>query len=293
MGRSKQKIIYELIRKDLKDLGNKKSELAKEINKLQRDEYNDSLLISIFDKQARYYKQLLPIVSHIIRKIGLPNNSISYSQIIENLIFDGYLSFGESLTPYEKKDNIKPIDLCGFSGVDVIRREGCCRNFAGIHQDIFHKLHLYNNIFYCYAWELKKSFVPPINEYDEYFMGNHTVNLIKYNGQFYIHDSYNQLHFSFKNCFTAKQYENKDNQSILYYTPVTDKLFNNKSYKQILNQMKSFEESSQKPHIDINELNEIIDETNDRFYNSTKLLSDFREEALPYMKKIVSLETKH
>lgn len=63
-------------------------------------------------------------------------------------------------------------------------------------------------------------------------------------------------------------------------------MLTNKSYKQILKQMQSFEENSQEPHMNMDELYDILSETNDRFYNSTKLLSSFREEALPYRTKI-------
>ncbi len=291
MDMAKQKIIYELIQKDLHQLENSESEFSHKIKEIQEVEDIDSFKDPIFNIQIHYYQQLLSIISNIVIKIGSPNNSISYAQVIENLILEGYLSFDAQLTPYREKDNIMPIDLSGFLGVDIIRKEGCCRHFASIHNAIFHKLHLFNDIFFCYKWNTNELFKPPIHKDPKFFTADHASNLIEYNGQYYIHDSYNQQYFYFINCFTAIQaiqYEPKDIQRFLYYVPVIDKLFNNKSYREILKQMKRFEESSLKPHMDSSELNDIINKTNDRFYNSTKLLHDFREEALPYMKKIIS-----
>lgn len=293
MDASYQKQIYELIERDLQLLSDRNSNFTRGIQEIQTAVYKSSISNSILFEQIRYYKKFLSMIANTVKEIGLPNNSISYSQVIENLIFDGYLSFGETLTPYKVKDNVQPLDLLGFAGIDVIRREGNCRHFSSLHCDIFHRLDFCYDIFFCYDWIPGKAFVPPIDADYGYLASNHVVNLIKYNGGYYIHDSYNEKYFYFTNQFTAEQYEKTSNQCFLYYSPVETKMFNNRSYKQILKQMKSFEESSQKPHMDINELNEIIAETNDRFYNSTKLLSDFREEALPYMKKIVSLETKH
>lgn len=160
----KQKQIYELIEKDLQRLADKKSELVKEIEEEKKDLYKSLIWNSIIYEHTYYYKQLLPIIASIVKKIGLPSNSISYSQVIENLIFDGYLSSDTELTPYKvkDKDDIEPLDLFGFFGIDVIRREGICRHFASIHQDIFHKLHLFHDIFAYYSWHSNKPFEPPI-----------------------------------------------------------------------------------------------------------------------------------
>lgn len=276
---AKQKIIYELIQKDLQTLSDRRSKLTRVVNANQRYAYLTTPINFLFRKQVHNYKQLLPIIANTVKMIGLSNNSISYSQVIENLIHDGYLSFNTSLLPYDCKDDVDFIDLTGFAGIDVIRKEGCCRHFVGLSHDIFYKLHLYNHMFFCHHWYSKEPFTPQIKEEFHFFTGNHVANLIQYNEAYYIHDSYNRDYFYFANSFTAEQYSKSDNISILFYSPVVNKLFSKNSYPQILEQMKHFEESSLKPHMDISE-------TNDRFYNSTKLLHDFREEALPYMKKI-------
>ncbi len=289
---AKPKLIYELIERDLQLLSDKNSKFAGGIQEIQTAVYKSSISNSILFEQTLYYKKFLSMIANTVKEIGLPNNSISYSQVIENLIFEGYLSSGEILIPYKIKDNIQPLDLLGFAGIDVIRREGNCRHFSSLHSDIFHILDLYYDIFFCYDWVSGKTFVPPIDADYGYLASNHVANLIKYNGRYYIHDAYNEKYFYFTNQFTAEQYEKKGNQCFLYYSPVETKIFNNKSYRQILKQMNYFEESSLKPHIGINELNDIINETNDRFYNSTKILYDFREEALPYIKKIVSSQIK-
>ncbi len=287
-----EKRIYILIENDLQRLEDKKSELSKIIKANQRGLYIETLCNSILNRKTYSYKNLLILTSTLIKKIGLPNNSISYSQVIENLIFNGYFSYGE-LIPYQRKDNINPLDLSGFRGIDVIRKEGVCRHFSSLHHDLFNKLGLFDNLYYCFEVSQSDTYCPPIDDKYDFLKGDHVANVLEYNGQYYIHCTYNKRYYYFIDSFCAEQYGGKVDKLFLFYTPILNQIFSTKDYQQVLKQIRVFDESSQKPHITIQELNDIINQTNERFYNSSKLLSDFREEALPYMKKIVSPGIKH
>lgn len=284
----KQKEIYELIEKDLRHLENKESPLIEYITHQQIyftiNEYCNKLR---YQENIEYYKKFISLITTIVKQIGLPNNSISYSQVVENLIMCGYLSLGNPVHPYKELRNSPPLDLTGLLGFDVLPRRGCCRHISEIHKNIFDNLNLYCENYMCYDFLENEEFQPILEPRFDYILTTHEANLIIYHGQYYIHDSFNKAYFYLVDGFTAKEYNNFDDKIILCYTPVGNIIFNQIPYNQVLQYIEKFQESSQHPHIDISELNDILLETNDRFYNSTKLLLDFRHEAEPYIKRIV------
>lgn len=198
----------------------------------------------------------------------------------------GYLSLGYPVRPYEELRNISPLDLIGFLGFDIIHRRGCCRHMSPIHKDIFDKLNLYCENYTCCQFSEDEEVHHIMNPKFNCIRLNHQANIITYHGQYYIHDSFNQTYFYLANSFTAEEYYNFDDKQILCYSPVGNMIFG-LSYEQLLMNIQQFQESSLKPHMNVDELNDILLETNDRFYNSRKLLHDFRCEVEPYMKKII------
>lgn len=257
----KQKQIYELIEKELQHLKNNEDSLIEYITETQTflaiDEYINK---QIYPENIKYYDKFISLITLVVEQIGLPNNSISYSQVVENLIMGGYLSLGYPVYPYRKLSDNKPLDIQEFFSFDVILRRGRCRHVAAIHKDIFDKLNLYCENYICCLFQENKEFHPKLSSRN-YINGNHVANLITYHGL--------------------------GDRMILCYIPVNNVIFNQIPYKQLLQNIEKFQDSSLKPHIDINELDDILLETNDRFYNSTKLLLDFRHEAEPYIKRIV------
>lgn len=65
-------------------------------------------------------------------------------------------------------------------------------------------------------------------------------------------------------------------------------MLQNFNYDELSYQLQAFHESSLIPSLDLAELNELLTRTDERYYNSTKLLNDFRQEAMPYIKRIGS-----
>lgn len=287
MNVSHQKQMYEFIEHDLKALEDPQSTLMQKIVESQND---ISLQIEVakyvFYENIEYYNKLISLAAVIVKEIGMDDNSISYSQVVENLIMRGYLSVGNTVYPYKELTD-RSFDLYGFLGFDVIHRQGCCRHISSLHQDIFQKIGLFCQSYRCYDVQENDSLNPNRDPKFNFIRATHAANLIQYHNQYYIHDIFNQIFFYLMDGLSAEEYENGDDKLILYYTPISNMIFDRLSYKQLLVQIKQLHESSLKAHMDLAELLDITCETNDRFYNNSRLLHNFRKEAESYMKKII------
>lgn len=254
------------------------SPIMTKLIKMQQVHHND-LIINMYDENVQSYIEFLELIAKIVRDIGLPNNSISYSKIVSRLIHEGYLSNRSVFVP--TTDKTKFLDIIGFLGIDVINGYGCCRHTADIHQDIFRELNLCGDRVYC----LSESSITLSQAFNS--RGNHIVNLLIYDEMCYVHDILHQKFYYFKNGFTMEEYQGRDT---LYYKPSLDIVFNGMSYLDMLKRIRTFHESSAKSYMSARELNEILAETDNQYNNSRQILEDFRREAKSYIKKIVSVK---
>lgn len=143
---------------------------------IEKERYN--FLVETAFKAIQYhkniyaYKQFISLIPTIVKKIAIPNNSISYSKVIENLIFDGYLSY----MPYSKKEDLNPLNIWGYLGIDTILNEACCRHFSGIQKDIFALLNLHSSLFICYKHAISQCLIPPVDSDFQFLISNHVAN---------------------------------------------------------------------------------------------------------------------
>ncbi len=237
--------------------------------------------LMVYTKTIGSYQQFISLVARLIKELGLPNNSISYSLITTRLIHEGYLSDKNIFVKIEDNESFK--DLSGYLGIDIVNGYGCCRHVSAIHQDIFRELNLKGNSLPC----LLSSYIPFREALQR--EGNHAVNLIEYEGLFYVHDTSQQRFYEFENAFTMMPYPSSlGNAQVLYYKPLLDMIFNNESQLEILKKISHFDRSSQSQYISVRELNEILNETNLKYNESHETLKDFMHDARPYTKEITS-----
>lgn len=276
-------------------------EEEKEINTLINLFYNfeSELGRNIIEKQIQYvskvkanellhgenitaYKEFIQLVTKVIKEIGLPNNEISYSLVISRLIHDGYLS--KNLFFFQTENKNKVFDISGYLGIDIVNGYGCCRHVSSIHRDLFNDMELFNDNLPCTSVlpyvTLKQGFEMP---------ANHSVNLLKYNGLYYIHDALNKKFYAFNDGLTMKQYPNSDEILLrkLFYKPEYDMIINNATFSKVKEKIKDFSYDSMKSHISASELGDIMDETNFQYDRNKDVLGDFVQEVRPYIKRIV------
>lgn len=272
-----------------------------EINTLINLFYNSESELgrAIIDKQVQYasavkanellygkniiaYKTFIQLATKVIKEIGLPNNEISYSLVISRLIHDGFIS--ENLFFFLTENKNKVFDISGYLGIDIVNGYGCCRHVSGIHRDLFNDMELFNDDLPCTSVPTYVSLKQAIE-----MPANHSVNLLKYNGLYYIHDALNKKFYTFNNGITMKQYPN--NVEImpkkLFYKPEYDIIINNTTFSEVKEKIKDYSYDSMKSHISVSELRDIMDETNLQYDRNKDVLGDFVQEARLYIRRIV------
>lgn len=262
---------------------NSESELGRAIIEKQvqyRSKVNANELLH--SKNITAYKEFIQLVTKIIKEIGLPNNEISYSLVISRLIHDGYLS--ENFFFFLTENKNKVFDISGYLGIDIVNGYGCCRHVSSIHRDLFNDMELFNDNLPCTSVPTYVSLKQAIE-----MPANHSVNLLKYNGLYYIHDALNKKFYTFNDGITMKQYPN--NVEIipkkLFYKPEYDMIINNTTFSEVKEKIKDFSYDSMKSHISVSELRDIMDETNLQYDRNKDVLGDFVQEARPYIRRIV------
>ncbi len=73
----------------------------------------------------------------------------------------------------------------------------------------------------------------------------------------------------------------------LFYKHEYDVITNNVTFSEVKAKIKKFSCDSMKPHINISEFKDIVNETNLQYDSNKDVLSDFVQEAITYTKRIV------
>lgn len=269
--------LYEIRRYELGLIADSTSYIMLEI------EFFQSELLNIIQKNKRLFNNILTpyedflfFTAKLVQELSLPNNSISASKIISMLFERGYLSKNSRfLTTSEETYP----DIPGYMGLNVINGAGCCRHISDIHKRIFNYLGLLDI-------EISGTHSDS-DTLSEVFdtTPNHLVNLIQFNGKYYIHDLLFRTIGYFENSFSLIPYP-KNIPYHFYYKPTENMIFNNLSQKETIQRVIEFQEDSKKSPISLKELNEILEETEDNFYYHLNLLNDFEIEKRKYIQKM-------
>ncbi len=265
------------------------SPIIKRIIEMQLDydrERNNNKII--YNKNIEYYNYFVEFVSELIKNIAIKNNSISYSRLFSRLLYDGYLSDMSNFISTTQEKYF--IDIKGYFGIDIVNGFGCCRHTASFFQDVFKNLDINGKALCCFR---------PCTTKDDFqykpftSTANHVVNLLEYNGLYYIYDSLNKCYYYFNDFITMYPYIiNDDNfslNSILYYKPYMDMIIFSISYKEILENINTFIKNCNNSsfYITSQEITDILYETDNIYEKSNDILNCFKEDSKKYTKHII------
>lgn len=183
-------------------------------------------VINFIDKNFKYeinlYNFLLDETVKMIKSMK-SFNELEYSILISYLINNGYLSNKLSLKRQSPK-----VDYIGNFGINIVKGEAMCRHFSQMHKDLFNKLQLYSEMFYCVLY---KGLI--FYSSDKYF-SNHSANIIEYNKDLYVIDIMNNNRlFYFIDNYYLREIKSECSNFKIRYTPIFDCVLNNKNVDEI------------------------------------------------------------
>lgn len=124
------------------------------------------------------YQKYVSFIAYLVKTLSLPNNAISSSIILSNLINKGIFSCnGKFIYKDEEKDI-----LSNYSGLNIINGIGNSEQIGKFQNDVLNELYLYCDV-------ISSTFFIDINEVIRKVIPNYYINLIKYNNSVYGYDA--------------------------------------------------------------------------------------------------------
>ncbi len=243
------------------------------LSKVERQIKNEE--IYYFRDTIDIYLYLIKQTAKLVKELGLPQNSISYSYVIEWLITEGVLSYSGSFNHQDDVDDKGHRTI--LRGAQVLLGNACCRHVAKLHEDIFNQLGLQGDSTSCMDASKK------INPFET---GTHHVNTINYLGIDYINDIYNNIFSYFGANRTMLPYD--ESYPAFVYCPYGDIAINGNTKEEVAAKIFQFDQSSKQTPLPYGQIEEITQETFARYQYGRPLIKDFEQESKPYVKRIVN-----
>ena len=148
-----------------------------------------------YRKTLKKYDKFIGEVAKFIKELGY-HSCLDCSLILSYLIHHGYLSKDMVF----KSGSYEPsTEISSRLGTSILTGMGCCRNVAGLQEDVFHELGIQTEPFYCY--EGANLFHKEANR-----PANHVINLVFYDHNLYGMDLFNQNRlYSFRTPLILKE----------------------------------------------------------------------------------------
>ena len=236
----------------------------------------------VYSETIDQYNAFIDRVAVLVKNLGY-NSSIECSLILSYLIKNGFLSANLSFTG-EAINEENELSCC--FGTTIINGQGCCRNFVGLHKDVFERLGLYFKNLYCY--EGLNTFNRAANA-----RANHVVSLIEHDGNCYAIDLYNGNRlYRFKSPLILR--EISFNSSIhLRYKPYYELLMGESSLEDIKKTLATNQELAKLKHINPFDYEDYLRiETQNRLRRVEDQLYVFHEETKTLKKTISETITR-
>ena len=184
-------------------------DVIKHFKKVHEDKENIWIVENLFYKDAlAKYDEFITKVAEFIRSLGY-KNSLDSSFCLSHLIHSGYLSHDEK---FSDKAPDEETEITTKLGINIILGAGCCRNYSSIHRDVFSRLELPSNYFYCYQGH-------NLMNRAKVALANHVINLIEFDGNMYGIDMYNLNNlFHFVDSFNLQEIPT-ERRGLLRYKP--------------------------------------------------------------------------
>ena len=256
-----------------------------------RKEVNQNKII--YNDNIEQYNNFTKLVAELINDIGEKNNSISYSRIFSKLLYDGYLSDSSHFIVTDQKEYL--LDIKGFLGIDIINGVGCCRHISSFYQDVFDCLNMSGNALCCF----EPNITDTSSNLDISITGraNHVINLLKYNGLYYVYDPMRKSFYYFKDFIEMRPYLINEENCLnppLYYRPYKEMIVFSSSYDDIVTNIITFINNCRNSanYVTSKEISEIVAEADNIYKKSNNMLNEFKKEAKQYTKHIIPDDRK-
>ena len=211
-------------------------DVIKHYQKIHEDRENVWIIERIMYQDAlQKYEEFIIKLAKFIRSLGY-KNSLDTSFCLSYLIHCGYLSVDKE---FSDKAPDPETEITAKLGINIILGDGCCRNYSSIHHNVFSRLGLPSEYFYCYQGiQLfgKTKAVP----------ANHAINLIEYDGNTYGIDMYNVNNlFHFIDSHNLQEIAT-ERRSILRYKPHYELEMGESTIEDIKRKLERFAECAKK-----------------------------------------------
>ena len=229
-----------------------------------------------FSSVLENYDELVTKIALFIKHLGY-TSSIDCSMTLSYLINCGFLSHDMAFESEPPKTG-QEIDYS--LGTNIVIGNGCCRNFTQMHLDVFQKLGIPLQKFYCYEG------INPFNRAKN-ANANHVISLIEFADNLYGIDIYNSDRlFHFRDSFTMTSISmNYTNH--LRYKPYYEITHEGATLEDILAILEKFGEYSKKRSINpFDYCDHIKFETGRRLRRLEDEMMDFHEETKTLKKDI-------
>lgn len=209
------------------------------------------------------YDEFINKVVKLIKELKLPNNEISYSIVIRELIKNGCFSLDGNFSL--RLGNIS--ELYSKLGVNVVLGYGCCRHVCYFHKDVMDKVFDNGECLFVSVTDFKNRISGMKKP------ATHSINLITHKDVLYGFDTLNGGLYNFESEFHLEKLSK--NKIHFYYKPYLHMIFENYSMTDVKNSLVRYRIASYLKKIDISEYDEISLYTKDKICNGKNLITDF------------------
>lgn len=209
------------------------------------------------------YDGFINKVVKLIKELKLPNNEISYSIVIRELIKNGCFSLDGNFSL--RLGNIS--ELYSKLGVNVVLGYGCCRHVCYFHKDVMDKVFDNGECLFVSVTDFKNRISGMKKP------ATHSINLITHKDVLYGFDTLNGGLYNFESEFHLEKLSK--NKTHFYYKPYLHMIFENYSMTDVKNSLVRYRIASYLKKIDISEYDEISLYTKDKICNGKNLITDF------------------
>lgn len=242
-----------------------KCALSKRGQEIEEDRYSELLKI---------YSRFIGDSNSLLDDIAIKGNSISKAYLIGILIREGMFSYNgfhvDTDDYYDK--------LTYTSATEIISGRGCCRHFSELTKDLFDADDTFCEIFNCKSLEEK-------SDESLKFTGNHSINIVRYSGEYYGYDSFNQLALGF---VSPSELQSLEYKSYMYYKPNQQMWMEQMGLRELKRRLRNYR-SSIGCTISADELFQIRLETDISMVMAEDKIEEFKKDTMKDKEKIYRL----
>ena len=217
------------------------------------------------------YKEYLEKIAFLVKTLSVPNNSISSSVIVRNLVDAG--TFSQNMD-FSFRDDLEQIK--GFEDMSIIKGLGSDKNICLFNAKILHSLNQMSDVFYAHS-----AFKDDL----DYIYGKRIINLIEFKDNLYGYDSVKDSLYCFiHDGVMMEMFKKRPNY--LMYDWYSDILYNDASYESTVALKDLYDKYKNRRLISLDDYQGIHKLANGVTYDSPLLMKDFNNSTKKYIRRI-------